>query len=75
LNDWNNTTNFDDLYSVNHKFLPFGGSQIPLNPPFPKGDFNSNSLQFPPFFKGGLGGIRMMPLAENTFGIRYEADR
>ncbi len=44
-------------YSVCHKFLPFGGSQIPLNPPLSKGDFNSNSLQFLPFFKGGQGGF------------------
>ena len=27
----------------------------PLNPPFSKGDFSSNSLQFPPFLKGGRG--------------------
>ncbi len=30
-------------YSVCHKFLPLGGSQIPLNPPCSKGDFNSYS--------------------------------
>jgi hypothetical protein len=35
---------FTASYSVCHKFLPFGGSQIPLNPPFSKGDFNCNSL-------------------------------
>ncbi len=33
-----------DTYSVCLKFFPLGGSQIPLNPPFSKGDFNSNSL-------------------------------
>ena len=44
-------------YSVCHKFFPLGGSQIPLNPPFSKGDFTSNSLYFPPFFKGGQGGL------------------
>jgi putative addiction module killer protein len=32
------------LYRVCHKFFPFGGSQIPLYPPFSKGDFISNSL-------------------------------
>jgi hypothetical protein len=34
------------LYSVSHKFLPFGGSQITLSPSFSKGEINSNSLQF-----------------------------
>jgi hypothetical protein len=47
----------DGNYSVCHKFLPFGDSKIPLNPPFSKTDFNSNSLQFPSFFKGGQGGL------------------
>jgi hypothetical protein len=32
------------IYRVCYEFLPFGGTQIPLNPPFSKGDFNSNSL-------------------------------
>jgi hypothetical protein len=30
--------------SVCHKFFPLGGFQIPLNPPFSKGNFSSNSL-------------------------------
>jgi hypothetical protein len=41
-------TNFPCLnvtyYSVCQKFLPFGGFQIPLNPPFSKGDFICDSL-------------------------------
>jgi hypothetical protein len=37
-------------YSVCHKFFPLKGSQIHLTPPFSKGDFPSNSLQYPPFF-------------------------
>jgi hypothetical protein len=31
-------------YSVCQKFIPFGGFQIPLNPPGSKGDFICNSL-------------------------------
>ncbi len=62
--------NFAD-YRVCHKFLSFGGSQIPLNPPFSKGDFNSKSLQFPPLFLRGAGGIIRLPGAEKTFGNCY----
>ena len=28
---------------------------IPLDPPFPKGDFKNPSLQFPPLTEGGRG--------------------
>jgi len=38
------------IYSVCQKFLPIADFQIPLNPPFSKGDFRSNSLQFRPLF-------------------------
>jgi hypothetical protein len=33
-----------EAYGVCYKFLPLGDSQIPLNPPFSKGDFPCNSL-------------------------------
>ena len=49
-------------------------SQIPLNPPLSKGDFTKQFLTLPPFSKGGLGGIRMMPPSENTFGKRYSSE-
>jgi len=31
--------------------------QIPLNPPFTKGDFLRDAAQFPPLEKGGQGGF------------------
>jgi hypothetical protein len=42
------------------------------SPPFSKEDFNNNSLQFPPFFKGGLGGICGYQGSERTFGKCYK---
>jgi hypothetical protein len=46
-----------------------------LNPPkspFFKGGLYLQFLIVPPFYKGGLGGIRMMLPSENTFGKRYK---
>ena len=59
------------IYSVCHKSLLFGGSQIPLNPPFSKGDSISNFYQCPPFLKGGRGDYRL-PITEKTFGNCYK---
>jgi len=44
-----------------------------LKSPFFKGGLQEQFLVVPPFSKGGLGGIRMIPLSENAFGIRYMA--
>jgi hypothetical protein len=43
--------------------------------PFFKGVFYQQFLLVPPFSKGGLGGIRMMPPPENTLGKRYKHDK
>jgi hypothetical protein len=42
-----------------------------INPPVPKRDFNSNFLQFPPFFKKGGRGDYKAFQTEKNFWRRY----
>jgi len=42
-----------------------------LKSPFFKVGLSQQFSVVPPFSKGGLGGIRMIPLSEKTFGNRY----
>jgi hypothetical protein len=49
--------NLSFFYSFCQKLKQIAVSEIHLNPLHSKGDFRSNFLAFPPFEKGGLGGI------------------
>jgi hypothetical protein len=54
--------------------IAFAKSSLPLmvlKSPFSKEGLSKQFLVVPPFSKGGLGGIRMLPLTEKTFGNCY----